>query len=64
MKTLEQTLKELKQLEELVNSNNKFDDTQLEKIAEQLSDAFSLAQEELTKVEENAKQILENEKQY
>jgi hypothetical protein len=62
MKTLEQTLKELKQLEELVNSNNKFDDTQLEKIAEQLSDAFSLAQEELTKVEENAKQILENEK--
>jgi hypothetical protein len=61
MKTLEQTLKELKQLEELVNSNNKFDDTQLEKIAEQLSDAFLLAQEELTKVEENAKQILENE---
>jgi hypothetical protein len=62
MKTLEQTLEELKQLEELVNtSNGKFDDTQLEKIAEQLSDAFSLAQEELNKVEENTKQISENE---
>jgi hypothetical protein len=62
MKTLEQTLEELKQLEELVNtSNGNFNDTQLEKIAEQLSDAFSLAQEELNKVEENTKQILENE---
>ena len=43
MKTLEQILEELKQLEQLINSSNgKFSEDQLENIVEQLSTAFSL----------------------
>jgi hypothetical protein len=56
MKTLEQTLEELKQLEQLINtSQGTLSDNQLEIIAEQLSSAFELAQGELNKVEAESK---------
>ena len=61
MKTLEQTLEELKQLEQLINSSNgKFSEDQLENIVEQLSTAFESTQNELSKIENESKIQLEN----
>jgi ElaB/YqjD/DUF883 family membrane-anchored ribosome-binding protein len=61
MKTLEQTLKELKQLEQLIDSSNgKFSEDQLENIVEQLSTAFESTQNELSKIENESKIQLEN----
>ena len=58
MKTLEEILDELKQLEQTVNENNgSFDEQQLEEIANKLETSFNLAQAELQKIEEQA-QIL------
>jgi hypothetical protein len=58
MKTLEEILEELKQLEQTVNSSNgNFSEQQLEEIANKLESSFGLAQAELQKVEEQA-QIL------
>ena len=52
MKTLEEILEELKQLEQTVNSSNgNFSEQQLEEIANKLESSFNLAQEELQKVE-------------
>lgn len=66
MKTLEQTLEELKQLEQLIDSSNgKFSEDQLENIVEQLSTAFESTQNELNKIENESKiqlEKLENEK--
>ena len=51
MKTLEQILEELKQLEQTVNSSNgNFTEQQLEEIANKLESSFGLAQEELQKI--------------
>jgi hypothetical protein len=56
MKTLEQTLEELKQLEQLINTRQgTLSDDQLEVIADQLSNAFELAQGELNKIEAESK---------
>ena len=56
MKTLEQTLEELKQLEQLINtSQGTLSDDQLEVIADQLSSAFEIAQGELNKIEAESK---------
>ena len=61
MKTLEQILEELKQLEQLINSSNgKFSEDQLENIVEQLSTAFESTQNELSKIENESKIQLEN----
>jgi ElaB/YqjD/DUF883 family membrane-anchored ribosome-binding protein len=61
MKTLEQILEELKQLEQTVNSSNgNFSEQQLEEIANKLESSFGLAQEELQKIEHQA-QILKQQ---
>ena len=58
MKTLEETLEDLKQLEQTVNSSDgNFSEQQLEEIANKLESSFGLAQAELQKIEEQA-QIL------
>ena len=61
MKTLEQILEELKQLEQTINSSNgNFSEQQLEEIANKLESSFGLAQEELQKVEHQT-QILKQQ---
>ena len=56
MKTLEQTLEELQQLEQLINTRQgTLSDDQLEVIADQLSSAFELVQGELNKIEAESK---------
>ena len=58
MKTLEEILEDLKQLEQTVNSSDgNFSEQQLEEIASKLESSFGLAQAELQKIEEQA-QIL------
>jgi ElaB/YqjD/DUF883 family membrane-anchored ribosome-binding protein len=58
MKTLEEILEDLKQLEQAVNSSDgNFSEQQLEEIANKLESSFGLAQAELQKIEEQA-QIL------
>jgi ElaB/YqjD/DUF883 family membrane-anchored ribosome-binding protein len=63
MKTLEQILEELKQLEQTVNSSNgNFTEQQLEEIANKLESSFGLAQEELQKVEQQAQILKQQDK--
>ena len=58
MKTLEEILEDLKQLEQTVNSSDgNFSEHQLEEIANKLESSFGLAQAELQKIEDQA-QIL------
>lgn len=58
MKTLEQTLEELKQLETIINSGlDKLSEDQLNVIVDQLEKAYSTTYSELEKVKEEA-QIL------
>ena len=55
MKTLEEILEDLKQLEQTVNSSDgNFSEQQLEEIASKLESSFGLAQAELQKIEEQA----------
>jgi|LakMenEpi03Aug12_release.lakeMendotaPanAssembly.Ray.scaffolds.fasta_scaffold766248_3 hypothetical protein len=55
MKTLEQTLEELKQLETIVNSGlDTISEEQLSKIVDQLESAYSIAYGELENVKEEA----------
>jgi hypothetical protein len=55
MKTLEQTLEELKQLETIVNSGlDTISEEQLSKIVDQLENAYSIAYSELENVKEEA----------
>ena len=55
MKTLEQTLEELKQLETIVNSGlGTISEEQLSKIVDQLENAYSIAYGELENVKEEA----------
>jgi hypothetical protein len=63
MKTLEQTLEELKQLETTINSGlDKLTEDQLSKIADQLESAYNMAYSELENVKEEAiKLSTENE---
>jgi ABC-type transporter Mla subunit MlaD len=59
--SLEQTIKDLEQLEEaLKSSTEKITEEQLEKITSQLQGAFDFAQDELNKLEEESKITLEN----
>jgi hypothetical protein len=57
MKTLEQTLKELEQLEQLLSSNTPIPEEEMQSIVNKLSSAFDLANDELARVEQEA-QIL------
>jgi len=55
MKTLEQTLEELKQLETIINSGlDTISEEQLSKIVDQLENAYSIAYSELENVKEEA----------
>jgi ElaB/YqjD/DUF883 family membrane-anchored ribosome-binding protein len=64
MKTLEQILEELKQLEQTVNSSNgNFSEQQLEEIANKLESSFNLAQEELQKVEYQAQELKQQDEE-
>ena len=55
MKTLEQTLEELKQLETIINSGlDTISEEQLSKIVDQLESAYSIAYGELENVKEEA----------
>ena len=61
MKTLDQTLEELKQLEASLKDNiEKLTETQLEQIVNQLNVSFDLAQGELDKLEVESKIQFEN----
>jgi hypothetical protein len=57
MKTLEQTLEELKQLEQLLSSDTPLQEEEMQSIVNKLSSAFDLANDELARVEQEA-QIL------
>jgi hypothetical protein len=57
MKTLEQTLEELKQLEQLLSSDTPIQEEEMQNIVDKLSSAFDLANDELARVEQEA-QIL------
>ena len=59
--SLEQTIKDLEQLEEaLKSSTEKITEEQLENITSQLQGVFDFAQDELVKLEEESKIQLEN----
>jgi hypothetical protein len=61
MKTLDQTLEELKQLEASLKDNTeKLTEAQLEQIINQLNVSFDLAQGELDKLEVESKIQFEN----
>jgi hypothetical protein len=55
MKTLEQTLKELEQLEQLLSSDTPIPEEEMQSIVNKLSSAFDLANDELARVEQEAK---------
>jgi hypothetical protein len=55
MKTLEQTLKELEQLEQLLSSDTPIPEEEMQSIVDKLSSAFDLANDELSRVEQEAK---------
>jgi len=57
MKTLEQTLKELQQLEQLLSSDSPIPDDEMQNVVNKLSSAFDLANDELARVEQEV-QIL------
>ena len=58
MKTLEQTLEELKQLETIINSGlDKINEDQLNSIVDQLEKAYSTTYGELEKVKEEAQML-------
>ena len=61
MKTLEQTLEELKQLEHLVSSGKEFSEDEMKSIIDKLESSFVFTSGELEKIEENSLKILENE---
>ena len=62
MKTLEQTLEELKQLQEYININeSNFKDSDWADVVKKLEGAYSLTTTELDKIEENSKQILKQQ---
>ena len=64
MKTLEEILEDLKQLEQTVNSSNgNFSEQQLEEIANKLESSFGLAQEELQKVEYQVEQLKQQDEE-
>ncbi len=57
MKTLEQTLEELKQLEQLLSSDTAIPEEEMQNVVNKLSSAFDLANDELARVEQEV-QIL------
>ena len=57
MKTLEQTLEELKQLEQLLSSDTAIPEEEMQNVVNKLSSAFDLANGELARVEQEV-QIL------
>ena len=59
MKTLEQTLEELRQIEKLVNSGEELNEEQVKEIVSKLESSYDLAYGELEKMEENSLKIIQ-----
>jgi hypothetical protein len=62
MKTLEQTLEELKQLEQLLSSDMAIPEEEMQNIVNKLTSAFDSANDELARVEQEV-QILSTQTQ-
>jgi len=63
MKTLEQTLEELRQIEKLVSSGNELNDDQVKEIINQLESSYDLAYGELEKMEEESLKIMQQDEE-
>ena len=63
MKTLEQTLEELKQLEQLVSSGKELSEDQIKEIVGKLESSYDLAYGELEKMEEESLKTIQQDEE-
>jgi hypothetical protein len=63
MKTLEQTLEELKQLEQLVSSGKELSEDQIKEIVGKLESSYDLAYGELEKMEEESLKTMQQDEE-
>ncbi len=63
MKTLEQTLEELKQLEQLVSSGKELTDDEVKEIVSKLESSYDLAYGELEKMEEESLKTIQQDEE-
>jgi hypothetical protein len=63
MKTLEQTLEELQQLEKLVSSGKELTDDEIKEIVSKLESSYDLAYGELEKMEEESLKTIQQDEE-
>jgi polyhydroxyalkanoate synthesis regulator phasin len=63
MKTLEQTLEELKQLEQLVSSGKELTEDEVKEIVSKLESSYDLAYGELEKMEEESLKTIQQDEE-
>ena len=63
MKTLEQTLEELQQIEKLVSSGKELTDDEVKEIVSKLESSYDLAYGELEKMEEESLKIIQQDEE-
>jgi L-arabinose isomerase len=63
MKTLEQTLEELKQIEKLVSSGKELTEDEVKEIVSQLESSYDLAYDELEKMEEESLKTIQQDEE-
>jgi len=63
MKTLEQTLEELQQLEKLVNSGKELTEDEIKEIVSKLEASYDLAYGELEKMEEESLKTIQQDEE-
>jgi hypothetical protein len=63
MKTLEQTLEELQQLEKLVSSGKELTDDEVKEIVSKLESSYDLAYGELEKMEEESLKTIQQDEE-
>jgi L-arabinose isomerase len=63
MKTLEQTLKELQQIEKLVSSGKELTDDEVKEIVSKLESSYDLAYGELEKMEEESLKTIQQDEE-
>lgn len=63
MKTLEQTLEELKQIEKLVSSGKELTDDEVKEIVSKLESSYDLAYGELEKMEEESLKTIQQDEE-
>ena len=63
MKTLEQTLEELRQIEKLVNSGEELNEEQVKEIVSKLESSYDLAYGELEKMEAESLKIIQQDEE-